>query len=117
MRGLSFSPRHIVDVGAHRGYWTRNAIEFFPDAHYEPQAELRKYVEDLIAAGFRIGWINAGMSDVPGRLGERVFRRKLSRSYAKKSCSEMAGAANPVGGRKIFTCTTLRHAVSWAAIR
>jgi hypothetical protein len=26
-----FAPRHIIDVGANHGHWTRKAIEYFPD--------------------------------------------------------------------------------------
>ena len=42
---LGFKPRHIVDIGANRGNWTRTALRFFPDARYtlfEPQGELLK---------------------------------------------------------------------------
>jgi FkbM family methyltransferase len=69
MQGLGFDPRHIVDVGANRGSWTRTAIEWFPHAHYtliEPQADLKKCVDDLVAQGFSIEWINAGAGDTPG---------------------------------------------------
>jgi hypothetical protein len=42
---LGFKPRHIVDIGANRGNWTRTALRYFPDARYtlfEPQGELLK---------------------------------------------------------------------------
>src|ERR1035438_4221181 len=35
-----FAPRHIIDVGANRGEWTRTALQTFPEARYtlvEPQ--------------------------------------------------------------------------------
>ncbi len=51
LKRLGFSPRHIIDVGANRGMWTRAAIDYFPRAHYtliEPQDQLKTYVEDLI---------------------------------------------------------------------
>lgn len=40
---LGFRPRHIVDIGANRGNWTRTAMRYFPDTHFtlfEPQVEL-----------------------------------------------------------------------------
>lgn len=40
---LGFMPKHVVDVGANRGGWTRTALRYFPDARYtlfEPQADL-----------------------------------------------------------------------------
>ena len=46
-----YTPRHIVDVGANRGNWTRTAIKYFPDAHYsmfEPQEKMREEVRDLL---------------------------------------------------------------------
>jgi FkbM family methyltransferase len=83
MKGLGFNPRHIVDVGANRGLWTRYAIEFFPRAHYtlvEPQPELRNSINDLIAAGFSIDWINAGLGDKPGCLEFHICKRDNSSS-------------------------------------
>lgn len=71
LRRLDFSPQHIVDVGANRGYWTRTALEYFPDATYtlvEPQAHLKQFVQDLIDRGCKINWIDAGCSDRPGIL-------------------------------------------------
>jgi len=52
LRRLGFAPRHVVDVGAHRGTWTRAAFKYFPNAVYtlvEPQDHLRSYSQDLIA--------------------------------------------------------------------
>jgi FkbM family methyltransferase len=40
---IGFDPKHVVDVGANRGGWTRTALHYFPNAHYslfEPQAHL-----------------------------------------------------------------------------
>jgi hypothetical protein len=39
-----FAPSHVLDVGANRGPWAREAIRFFPDAWYplvEPQDNLK----------------------------------------------------------------------------
>ncbi len=47
---LGFKPKHIVDVGANRGNWTRTALKYFPDAYFsmfEPQEEMRREVADL----------------------------------------------------------------------
>ena len=66
-----FVPRHIVDVGANRGNWTRSAIRFFPKAQYtlvEPQDHLKVHVQDLLDAGYKIRWVNAAASDKPGTL-------------------------------------------------
>ena len=69
LKQCSFAPRHIIDVGANKGIWTRVAIKHFPAAQYtllEPQDHLKEYVQDLIDHhGFRINWINVGASDKP----------------------------------------------------
>ena len=48
---IGFQPKHIVDVGANRGNWTRTALRYFPEAYYslfEPQPKMEKEVADLI---------------------------------------------------------------------
>jgi|HubBroStandDraft_6_1064221.scaffolds.fasta_scaffold00083_35 hypothetical protein len=63
LKRFGFSPRHILDVGANHGNWTRTAITYFPDAEYtllEPQDHLKVHIQDLIGAGHKIRWINAG---------------------------------------------------------
>lgn len=52
IKKMGFQPKHIVDVGANHGMWTREALKFFPDSFYtlfEPQQFLEPYVEDLLA--------------------------------------------------------------------
>ncbi len=44
LKAAGFSPKHIVDVGANHGTWTREALKHFPDAYYtliEPQNWLK----------------------------------------------------------------------------
>ena len=51
LKSLGYQPKHIVDVGANRGNWTRTAIKYFPDALYslfEPQEKMREAVADLL---------------------------------------------------------------------
>jgi FkbM family methyltransferase len=51
IKNLGFNPAHIVDIGANRGTWTRNALQYFPDAYYslfEPQAYLAASFNDLL---------------------------------------------------------------------
>ena len=51
---MGFAPKHIIDVGANRGLWTRTALQYFPDAHYtliEPQDHLKTHIQDLLDRG------------------------------------------------------------------
>jgi FkbM family methyltransferase len=71
LRQLGFAPRHVVDVGANRGTWTRAAFKYFRDPFYtlvEPQDHLRSYSQDLVARGCKLNWINAGCGDFCGTL-------------------------------------------------
>ncbi len=69
IKKFGFDPKHVLDVGANHGNWTREAVHYFPQAQYtlvEPQDELRIHSQDLIDRGFHIHWINAGASDRAG---------------------------------------------------
>jgi|SRR5277367_2601107 len=85
LKHFGFSPRHILDVGANRGNWTRGAIPYFPDAEYtllEPQDHLKGHIQDLIRAGHKIRWINAGASDRSETLLFHVSHRDDSSTFA-----------------------------------
>jgi FkbM family methyltransferase len=78
LKELGFAPRHIVDVGANHGLWTREAIAFFPDARYtlvEPQDELKRDIQDLVERGRKVEWVNAAAGDRTGVLPFTIGRR------------------------------------------
>ncbi len=71
LKESGFSPNHVIDVGANHSAWTRASLRFFPGAQYtllEPQDQLKVHHQDLIAAGRKIQWVNAGASDKSGTL-------------------------------------------------
>jgi FkbM family methyltransferase len=79
-----FSPRHILDVGANHGNWTRVATRFFPDSQYtlvEPQDFLKTHVQDLIEDGYKLQWINAGAGDANGTLAFTLCTRDDSSTF------------------------------------
>lgn len=84
LNSFGFSPRHIWDVGANRGAWTRAAIRYFPDSEFtllEPQDQLKENIEDLIRLGHKIRWINAGAGAHSGRFPFYVDRRDPGSSF------------------------------------
>ena len=92
LRKFGFSPRHILDVGANHGHWTRGALAYFPDAQctlLEPQAHLKVHVQDLISAGYDIRWINAGASDRSGSLPFHIARRDDSSTFAERGQADV----------------------------
>jgi FkbM family methyltransferase len=84
MKRRGFAPKHVIDVGANKGNWTRTAIKFFPEAYYslvEPQDALKIHMQDLIDGGYKIRWINAGAGDKSGSLPFAVSSRDDSSSF------------------------------------
>jgi len=115
LQRLGFAPKHILDIGANRGLWTRTAIQHFPDARYtlvEPQDHLKSYIKDLLDRGYQIQWINAGAGDVSGSLPFTLAGRDDSSTFvlteeqarqagfpqtpvAIKTLNEIAAASGP----------------------
>jgi FkbM family methyltransferase len=85
LKRYGFNPKHIIDVGANKGSWTRTALLFFPDSHYtllEPQDHLKVHIQDLLDRGCRIKWINAGVADHSGTLPFTISYRDDSSTFA-----------------------------------
>lgn len=81
---LGFYPKHVLDVGANRGNWTRTALRHFPDAHYtlvEPQDHLKSHIQDILDRGCKIQWINAGASDRSGNMPMSLSHRDDSSTF------------------------------------
>jgi FkbM family methyltransferase len=84
LKRQGFSPKHVIDVGAHKGGWTRCALQYFPHARYtliEPQAELKQHAQDLLNGRYQIEWLTAGAGDKPGTLNFTVNPRADSSSF------------------------------------
>jgi FkbM family methyltransferase len=85
LKRYGFNPKHIIDVGANRGTWTRRALPFFSDAQYtlvEPQDHLKVHIQDLLDRGSKITWINAGVADHSGSLPFIISSRNDSSTFA-----------------------------------
>lgn len=68
---LGFDPVHVVDVGAHRAAWSRDAHEFFGGAAFtliEPQAELASELDRFCAHAGRAQRLLAGVGAKDGEL-------------------------------------------------
>jgi len=84
LRSFGFAPRHIWDVGANRGDWTRTAVRYFPDADYtlvEPQDELKASLEAAVRRGYKIRWVPAGAGSEPGIFPLYVASKDQSSSF------------------------------------
>lgn len=84
LKALGFEPRHIVDVGANRGTWTREALKYFPDASYtllEPQHWLRNSMDDLLKRHPKVGFHAFGAGANEGQFPFTLVDREDSRSF------------------------------------
>lgn len=91
---FGFSPSHVLDIGANHGNWTRNALRYFPRARYtlvEPQDNLKVHIADLVAAGSRIEWINAGIAEKSGTMSFHISGRDDSSTFAPLEGSAFTG--------------------------
>ena len=84
LQRLGFNPKRIIDIGANRGSWTRKALAYFPEADYtlvEPQDHLKMHIQELLARGCKITWINAGAADQSGTLPFTISYRDDSNTF------------------------------------
>jgi len=108
LQRLGFAPRHVVDVGANRGFWTRAAFKYFRDPVYtlvEPQDHLRCYSQDLVDQGCKLNWINAGCGDFCGTL-------PLIVSYRDDASTFVDRHDNPTAQRITVPIITLNQLVA-----
>ncbi len=93
LRRVDFHPRHVMDVGAHRGGWTRRALRYFPEAHYtlvEPQPALGADMQDLLQSHPRVQLHSCGAGPETGELAFTIAERDDSSTFAL-SAEEAAG--------------------------
>jgi FkbM family methyltransferase len=81
---IGFTPKHIVDIGANHGTWTREALKHFPEAHYtliEPQKRLRSSMEDLLHSNPKIQLHNVGAGSQVGSFSFTIVDRDDSCNF------------------------------------
>ena len=73
MAERGFDAKHIVDVGANHGKWSRKAAWVYPQATFtliEPQQEMKPFLDRFCEEHPRAEWINAGAAD---QMGEQLL--------------------------------------------
>ena len=131
LKNRGFDPKHIIDVGANHGFWSRTALKYFPDSYYtliEPQDWLKKDAQDILSRG-KAQWISAGAADKPGTMPFCIADRDNSCSFAYSSDAvQLAGgrAVQPhvaelsaPGRERVFPEREFRmlHTLHWSGIR
>lgn len=93
LKSFNFHPDHIVDVGANHGTWTREALKYFPDAHYtllEPQGWLKKSFADILNNNPKVHFHPVGAGEKKGTFSFTIVDRDDSCSfrYTEKEAAE-----------------------------
>lgn len=84
IRSRGFAPRHIFDVGANKGDWSREAKRNFPGCRVtliEPQIEMSAYLDRFCAETDGSRWINAGAGGFDGHAEFTVCGDSVSSSF------------------------------------
>lgn len=84
LKSIPFYPRHIVDVGANHGTWTREALKSFPNCHYtlfEPQAEMRNSIKDILDTNSRVSFNGIGVGKQNGSFKFTIAQRDDSCNF------------------------------------
>lgn len=84
IKQLGFNPKHIVDIGANHGTWTREALQHFPDAYYtllEPQSWLKDSMLDLLEKNDKINFYPVGAGEKNGSFNFTIVDRDDSCSF------------------------------------
>jgi FkbM family methyltransferase len=74
LKDIGFKPRHIIDVGANKGDWTRTVLKVFPDSNYslvDPQKWLAIHFQDLLER-------NSNIRFFPYGAGGKTSKMKLT---------------------------------------
>ena len=82
---LNFNPKHIVDVGANHGTWTREALKYFPESNYtllEPQKHMKNSIGDLLSKNSKIKFNAVGAGEKAGTFRFTIVDRDDSCSFA-----------------------------------
>jgi FkbM family methyltransferase len=84
LKQFQFYPKHIVDIGANHGTWTRETLRYFPDAHYtliEPQEWLKPSFQDLLDSNSKITYHPVGAGSENGSFKFTIVDRDDSCSF------------------------------------
>ncbi|QKJ64808.1 FkbM family methyltransferase [Flavobacterium sp. M31R6] len=84
LKKMGFTPKHIVDIGANHGTWTREALHHFSNAYYtllEPQNWLKDSFQDILDANSKVQFYPVGAGDKEGSFQFTIVDRDDSCSF------------------------------------
>lgn len=84
IKQMGFTPKHIIDVGANHGTWTRETLKYFPDAFYtliEPQKWLQSSFQDILDSNSKVSFNAVGAGSQTGSFMFTIVHRDDSCSF------------------------------------
>lgn len=84
LKEINFYPKHIVDVGANHGTWTRVALFHFPEAYYtlvEPQYWMEESIRDILDKNNKVKFYPVGAGEKEDVLQFTIVDRDDSCSF------------------------------------
>jgi FkbM family methyltransferase len=84
LKAIGFTPKHIIDVGANHGSWTREALKYFPDSYYtlvEPQSWLQPSFQDILDKTSKVNYYPVGVGALEGTFKFTIVNRDDSCSF------------------------------------
>jgi len=84
LRARHFWPRGILDIGANRGDWTRDAMSIFPDTDVimvEPQDEMEPYLQNLCARCPSCRYAKVAVGRTEGKLVQTIWKDLAGSSF------------------------------------
>lgn len=84
LKKINFEPKHIVDIGANHGTWSREALQYFPDAYYtllEPQEWLKESFQDILETNPKVQFYPVGAGEKKGSFLFTIVDRDDSCSF------------------------------------
>lgn len=106
-----FEPKHIVDVGANRGKWSRKASWVFPNSKFtllEPQIEMQAQLDRFCNEVPNAQWLNVGAGSKMGELPLTLHPDTVSTTF-NMSLEEAQAAGLQ---QRVVPVVTLDHIVA-----
>ena len=84
LKAMGLAPKHIVDIGANHGTWTRETLKHFPDAYYtlvEPQNWLKPSFQDILNSNQKVSYHPVGAGAKSGSFKFTIVDRDDSCNF------------------------------------
>jgi FkbM family methyltransferase len=110
IRCRGFCPKSILDVGANRGEWSRNAKSVFKEADFfliEPQIEMKPFLDRFCADSAQNKWVLAGAGAELGELTLTIWDNFVGSSFLAEELNEIVPSLEQ---RKV-PVTTIDHLI------